>query len=96
MLSSPDIGKSPEKPQKPSESSGFRSAKGLNALDPTRRAAVSRRLAEMPASAKGLYRRVVTGKASPRQAIAECTGYACPLWGYRPFQSADEGVDSHE
>lgn len=96
-----DIGNAPENPQKPPESSGSRGATGLDGLDPSRRSAVLRRAAQVPESARTLYLRAVLGQASPRQAIkshclecaccdraaiAECSGLACPLWTYRPFQ----------
>ena len=53
-------------------------------------------------SKTGLFRRVYTGKASPRArlkaqcldctgfdlaAIRECTADTCPLWGARPYQA---------
>lgn len=68
---------------------------GPPACDP-----VARRLAEMPESHRGTYRRAVSGK-SLRAAVdalcAECCGYereavrtcpavACPLWSVRPWQ----------
>lgn len=31
-----------------------------------------------------------------RKAIAQCTAYACPLWNFRPFQTADEPTQSHQ
>jgi hypothetical protein len=63
------------------------------------------RLATMPESAKGHFVAAWAGKCSPRraikaqclecvgfdrQAITNCTGYACPLWPFRPFQKAAE------
>ena len=59
------------------------------------------RLATAPESAKGHFVAAWAGKCSPRraikaqcldcvgfdrQAIADCTGWACPLWNFRPFQ----------
>jgi hypothetical protein len=59
------------------------------------------RLATTPDSAKGHFVAAWAGKCSPRraikaqclecvgfdrQAIAGCTGWACPLWAFRPFQ----------
>jgi hypothetical protein len=59
------------------------------------------RLATTPESAKGHFVAAWAGKCSPRraikaqclecvgfdrQAIADCTGWACPLWHFRPFQ----------
>ena len=61
-----------------------------------------RRLASIPASAQNIYVRAATGQASPRgaikamcldcvgydrQAVADCTSPACPLFHYRPYQS---------
>ena len=61
----------------------------------------SGRLSTAPESVKGLLKRVFDGKSPrsqcikamcldclgfDRQAISECTGYACPLWNVRPFQ----------
>ena len=61
--------------------------------------------------------RAFDGKASPREAIkahclvcvgyvrehiAQCTGYSCPLWAFRPFQDgqedpeAEDGVVTHQ
>jgi hypothetical protein len=69
--------------------------------DLTRSEVVERRIAEAPESVRGTLRRAFFGSASPRQAIkamclsctgfdraevANCTGYSCPLWRYRPFQ----------
>jgi hypothetical protein len=62
---------------------------------------VARVISEAPESAKGSLTRAFSGEASPRTAIKamcltcvgydrnsikNCTGYACPLWQYRPFQ----------
>jgi hypothetical protein len=61
----------------------------------------TRRLAQCPLSARTLLSRCYSRKASPRQAIkafcqeccgydraaiAECSGYACPLFHFRPYQ----------
>ncbi len=69
------------------------------------RDSVARRLAAMPQSHRGTYRRAVSGK-SLRAAVdalcAECCGYdreavrtcpavACPLWGVRPWQHRRSG-----
>lgn len=58
-------------------------------------------IANAPESAKGALERAFSGEASPRgaikamcltcvgydrSAITNCTGFACPLWAYRPFQ----------
>lgn len=59
------------------------------------------RLATTPQSAKGHFVAALSGKCSPRRAIkafclecngfdrpaiTDCTGFACPLWNFRPFQ----------
>lgn len=63
------------------------------------------RLATMPESCQGPFKRSYARKASPRTAIkafclecvgfdrvavAECAAYACPLWNYRPFQPKEK------
>ena len=94
------------------DSTEISSAKALDGLDPARRSAVERRADKMPVSARRVYIRAVRGKASPRaaikahclecmgwerQGITECTGWACPLWAYRPFQVAnDEPIEEKE
>lgn len=55
-----------------------------------------------PESVKGTLTRAFSGDSSPRQAIKamcltcvgyerkqieNCTGWSCPLWAYRPYQS---------
>jgi len=72
----------------------------LGRLDSTRKAPVTKRLADMPKSARNTYLRAVSGR-SPRAGIkafcseccgwqrnevARCTALACPLYPYRPFQ----------
>ncbi|HEG43599.1 MAG TPA: hypothetical protein ENH94_06075 [Phycisphaerales bacterium] len=62
---------------------------------------VDKRRAEMPSRYRKLYDRVMSGVASPREAIrmqclecwgyvkaetATCDNYACPLFAYRPYQ----------
>jgi hypothetical protein len=68
-----------------------------------------RQIRTAPVSCQGILRRAIRGTASKRdaikamclecigferRAIRECTGYACPLWRYRPYQAdiAAEGV----
>ena len=66
------------------------------------------RLATTPESAKGHFVAAWAGKCSPRraikaqclecvgfdrQAITDCTGWACPLWAFRPFQPAGQSAD---
>lgn len=65
---------------------------------------ISLRVAEAPERSRNALTRAFNGSASPRQAIKaqclsgvgfdraavrDCTGYSCPLWMYRPFQSVD-------
>jgi hypothetical protein len=62
---------------------------------------VEKKIAEAPESCRGALREAFSGSASPRKAIkaaclacmgfdrnsvANCTGWSCPLWAYRPFQ----------
>ena len=68
--------------------------------DPNR-SRMMRQVSEDRSSVAPLFLRVYTGRASPRQAIKakcleccwmdevgirECTGTACPLWSFRPYQ----------
>ena len=61
----------------------------------------ARRIETAPESFRKLLTQAMSGKCSPRtaikaqcaecngfdrQAIADCTAYACPLWHFRPFQ----------
>ena len=68
---------------------------------------VMRSISEDAPSKTGLFRRVFSGKASPRQAIKaqcldccglseeairDCASTQCPLWRFRPYQkSAKKG-----
>ena len=73
-----------------------------------RRARMVQQVREDAPSRVGVFLRVYSGSASPREAIKakcleccwmdeagirECTGTACPLWGFRPYQ---KGGGSHE
>jgi hypothetical protein len=64
----------------------------------------AKRLEGVPTSKAGLFRRIYTGKVTPRArikaqcldctgfdlaAIRECTADACPLWGARPYQQKE-------
>ncbi len=66
------------------------------------------RLATTPESAKGHFVAAWEGKCSPRraikaqclecvgfdrQAITDCTGWACSLWAFRPFQPAGQSAN---
>lgn len=61
----------------------------------------ARRVETAPESFRKLLTQAMSGKCSPRQAIkaqcaecngfdrqaiTDCTAYACPLWHFRPFQ----------
>ena len=61
----------------------------------------ARRLVTTPESCRGHFVAAWSGKCAPRRAIkafclecvgfdrsaiTECEAYACPLWGFRPFQ----------
>jgi len=73
----------------------------LSTIDPDRRPSVERLAAEMSVLYRNCYLKAAAGKASPREAIKAhclecvgwersestlCTGTACPLYAYRPFQ----------
>ena len=68
-----------------------------------RQETIEKQLSQAPESAKGALTQAFSGAASPRKAIkamclscmgyervqiANCTGFSCPLWAYRPFQKA--------
>ena len=70
-----------------------------------------RRMEACPVSHKRLLTSCWARKASPRQAIkafcaecvgydrtavTQCTAYACPLWRYRPYQTAEPRIAPHE
>ena len=72
---------------------------------------IAKRRADMPKKYRGLYDRVVNGKASPRQAIKSfclecvgwlkgevrlCNGVACPLYNFRPYQVADSATSESQ
>jgi hypothetical protein len=104
-----DVGDAPE--AQPLAERGSRSrASERKPLDAARKAAVNKRAARTPESARGTYLRAATGQASPRdaikafcfecngedrQAVAECTALACPLWAYRPWQRSQQAIDEH-
>jgi hypothetical protein len=72
----------------------------LEALTPTRRASVGKRLAEMPELFRGAYMQAVDGNSPTtaikafclecvgwqRPEVAACTSLACPLYAYRRYQ----------
>ena len=93
---------------KPAEASVFGAQDGRSDPDGARQSAIAKKAAGMPESRRAGYLKATRGKASPRAAIkaqclecvgwnrAEvicCTGWACPLWKYRPF-TEDGGEDA--
>lgn len=69
-----------------------------------KRSLMMRQVSEDAPSKLGVFRRVYASTAAPREAIKakclecccmdvagirECTGTACPLWGFRPNQPKD-------
>lgn len=69
---------------------------------------VAKVISEAPESAQKTLTEAFSGAASPRKAIKamcltcvgydrdairNCTGYSCPLWEYRPFQTGMPGTD---
>jgi hypothetical protein len=66
---------------------------------------VAKVIAEAPVSARGILRRAFDGTGGrsnaikamclacvgyDRETVRTCTGWCCPLWKYRPFQSEAE------
>jgi len=83
------------------DTSGSQTGKARTYAETGRESAIQQCLAEMPNSFRATYLRATSGRASPRLAIKafccecvcwqrdevrRCTGLACPLWAYRPFQ----------
>ena len=79
----------------------FSTQQELSLLNPTRRPFVRKRALQTPNSARRNYLLASTGRASPRAAVKafcleclqydraaidDCTGYACPLYSYRPLK----------
>ena len=71
----------------------------------TREQRVAKAIADAPVSARGILKRAFDGKGGRKNAIAAmclqctgydretvrtCTGWSCPLWKWRPFQSSAE------
>jgi hypothetical protein len=71
----------------------------------TRDERVARVIAEAPVSVRGILRRAFQGAGGrknaiqamclactgyDRETIRTCTGWTCPLWKWRPFQSSVE------
>ena len=78
------------------------SARGGNV---TREARIGKVIAEAPVSVQGILKRAFQGAGGRKNAIAAmclqctgydretvrtCTGWSCPLWEWRPFQSSAE------
>lgn len=72
-----------------------------NEFDDPKRVLMLKQVSEDAPSKQGVFMRVYGGTASPREAIKakclecdwmdegsirECTGTACPLWRFRPYQ----------
>ena len=88
------------KPSTPPLIGRLNAPEALSGMEPARRAAVAKRMAQMPVKCRGAYLRAVRGKARPaavkvfclecvcwvREEVAHCTALACPLWSYRPYQ----------
>ncbi len=68
-----------------------------------------RQVSEDAPSKLGVFRRVYSSSATPRMSIKakcleccwmdvagirECTGTACPLWGFRPYQQKGGGHEA--
>lgn len=86
---------------RPAESSEIAKQKEQAAAETSRGQAIADRASQMPKASVRTYLKATRGKASPRIAIkafcmecvgwsraevTNCTGFACPLWMYRPFQ----------
>lgn len=71
----------------------------------TREQRIAKLIAAAPVSARGILKRAFDGSGGRKNAIAamclhctgydretvrSCTGWSCPLWKYRPFQSSAE------
>ena len=92
-------------PRKPTEARGSGALERRIDPQAARQSAIAERLAQMPRSFRRTYRKATRGEASPRMAIkafcmeccgwqrkevARCSGWACPLWTYRPFVESGE------
>lgn len=66
---------------------------------------ISETIADAPTSARGILKRAFEGSGGRKNAIAamclhctgydretvrNCTGWSCPLWQWRPFQSSSQ------
>ena len=85
----------------------------LGQFNDPKRTRMLRQVSEDAPSKLGVFRRVYESTATPRQAIRakclecawmnvaairDCTGTACPLWRFRPYQKAGSGQmeENHE
>ena len=74
-------------------------------MSATREQRVAKLIAEAPVSARGILKRALDGTGGranaiqamclhctgyDRETVRNCTGWCCPLWQYRPFQSSAE------
>jgi len=95
----------PGRPPAPAEADGSGAQEGRTDREAARESAIARRLSQMPESSRRTYLKATRGEASPRTAIKAfccecvgwerkevtlCTGWACPLWKYRPFAKTGE------
>lgn len=105
----------PREVPKPADGDDFEAQKAKSDPESNREALIQERAEQVPESARLNYLRAAHGELSPRGAIKSfclecvgydresvryCTGYACPLYLYRPFQrsaaqpqSVDVSVD---
>lgn len=73
----------------------------------SREQTTAKRISEAPQSCQNTLARAFSGSASPRQAIKamclacvgyerksieNCSGWSCPLWKHRPYQSEGGGA----
>ena len=103
MIQSKNLGLDPAPESlKVAEGSSFERQNQRTELEAARVRTIKNRLSQMPKSAQRAYLRATRGKASPlaaikaqclecigweRAEIAQCTGFACPLWMYRPWKA---------
>ena len=86
----------------PPKSGGLTRNKRRSRPDSTKDKGVQKRAAEMPKLHKAAYLRAAAGQASAAgairchcqmccgwdlKAVRDCTGIACPLYAYRPYQA---------
>ena len=93
------------KPRKTRATGLFGAPERRSDPDPLRTTAIRVRLSQTPKSYRATYLRAVSGKSIraavnancvmccgyERDAVRTCSALSCPLWPYRPYQSALEG-----